>query len=113
MNLNVKSLCFVSVICAGLLTQGANAKPLADRHAARGIKCENCHLTMPPQKNVKETACIACHGNYEKLAKQTEDLDVNPHESHQGEVPCGRCHSGHQKSVLFCNGCHEFPLSVP
>lgn len=70
-------------------------------------------LQCLPKKNITEGTCIACHGSYKKIAEKTEELDVNPHDSHQGEVPCTRCHSGHKKSVLFCNGCHEFPMTVP
>jgi hypothetical protein len=109
----VKIFNLIAVFAFVSFLQSVDAASLADRHGTRGVKCENCHTSMPPQKNITEGTCIACHGSYKKIAEKTEELDVNPHDSHQGEVPCTRCHSGHKKSVLFCNGCHEFPMTVP
>ena len=104
----VVSLALVSV-------QGAWAadKMLADRHVARGLKCESCHTTMPP-KAVNTDGCLKCHVSYEKLAARTDKNDINPHDSHLENLDCGACHHGHKKPGLACDECHEFTnIKVP
>ena len=102
---------------AGLLLSvsagAAEQKFLADRHAARGVACESCH-TAGKDKAPDTNSCLKCHGgSYKALAKTTENLDVNPHDSHLGEVACDKCHSGHKKPRLVCDQCHEFSMKVP
>ncbi len=80
---------------------------LADRHTARGGQCQACHIEMPP-KAIKGTQCQACHGGYEQMAKRTDKLDINPHDSHIEDIDCTNCHKGHKKPVLVCDECHEF-----
>lgn len=101
----------MGVLCA---TQAMAADHfLADRHVARGLKCESCHTTMPP-KAVPSSQCKSCHGDYDKLAKLTETLDVNPHDSHIENPDCGECHHGHCAPAFLCDQCHQFDgIKVP
>ena len=84
---------------------------LADRHVAKLGNCAACHGAGMPAKGatVAKAQCLACHGgSYEKLAAQTDNLEINPHESHLGNIECTKCHRGHQKPVLECARCHDF-----
>lgn len=103
-----------ALVCLTASFSAAAAPALADRHVTRGAKCESCHPSAPPKaSDVTDAQCFVCHGDYAKVAARTEKKDINPHESHQGEVPCMRCHSGHKQSRMFCNDCHEFNVKVP
>ena len=90
----------------------ADPPMLADRHVKAGVKCESCHGSDQAAKGprtVKKETCLACHGGtYAKLAEKTDSLEVNPHDSHLGEIECTKCHRGHQKPVLECARCHDF-----
>lgn len=105
---------FTPVLCLILLL-GAAAAPslaegvpaLADRHIAQGAKCESCHPGGKPGPVPKEQ-CLSCHGSYAKVAEQTDKLDINPHDSHLGQIECVKCHKGHQPAVLECSRCHDF-----
>ena len=98
----------ITLVAAAVFSVSAySADFLADRHVARGANCAACHTTQPP-KAVPAKQCLTCHGSYEKLAQRTENLDVNPHDSHMGELECTECHKGHKKPQLVCDQCHEF-----
>ena len=57
----------------------AAVQNLADRHIARGLKCESCHADAAHPAPVKKEKCLSCHGgSYEKLAEQTDSLEINP-----------------------------------
>lgn len=86
---------------------------LADRHQAKGIECSGCHKESPPKAAVPSEACLKCHGPYEKVAKQTENVSPNPHASHMGQLGCENCHMGHKPSVDYCSSCHQFGYKVP
>ncbi len=93
---------------------------LADRHAARGVKCEVCHSdvakgTMKLDANRHE-ACVQCHGWYDEVAKKTAPADpeeMNPHSQHDGNLPCSTCHKGHKKGENYCGNCHYYNFTVP
>ena len=40
----------------------APAQNLADRHIARGLKCESCHADAAHPAPVKKEKCLSCHG---------------------------------------------------
>ena len=87
----------------------AAVQNLADRHIARGLKCESCHADAAHPAPVKKEKCLSCHGgSYEKLAEQTDSLEINPHDSHLGKIECTKCHRGHKPAVLECARCHDF-----
>jgi hypothetical protein len=86
---------------------------LIDKHVAAHVTCAQCHaagMAVPPAT----AACLTCHGGtYQKLAASTAKDTPNPHESHQGEIPCSACHHVHKSSQLICNNCHNFDLTAP
>jgi len=116
-----------SVVIAGALlplVRGAADQPqaapgaghgfLIDKHMAVGLTCDPCHKTTPI-KSTSMSTCLSCHGGtYGKLAAMSASHDPNPHQSHQGEVPCAACHHVHMMSENFCSQCHpEFGFKVP
>jgi hypothetical protein len=86
---------------------------LGEAHKSRGIDCSGCHRESPPKHNVPMATCLECHGDYGKVAVRTNKLDPNPHDSHLGEVDCGKCHHAHKTSVNACNACHRLDMNVP
>ena len=102
------ALClFAALALAGGEALAAESQMHADRHIAQGAKCESCHLGGKPGPVAKEQ-CLACHGSYAKVAEQTDKLDINPHDSHLGQIECTKCHKGHKAPVVECNRCHDF-----
>ena len=61
-----------------------SAKTLGQIHGAMWPKSKDGYVT--------KYQCMQCHGDYDKLAKQTADLVPNPHHSHLGQVNCEDCH---------------------
>jgi fumarate reductase flavoprotein subunit len=96
----------VTGLAAGAWAAGEG--PLGKRHEAAGIACAGCHKETPPSAQVPMEACTACHGAYSALAAKTAKKHPNPHESHQGELPCESCHHAHRPSVDYCAQCHDF-----
>jgi fumarate reductase flavoprotein subunit len=86
---------------------------LADKHRNRGTDCSGCHKESPLEQDVPVAVCLGCHGDYGKVAAKTNKLDPNPHNSHLGEVDCGKCHHAHKASVNACNECHQLDMKVP
>jgi hypothetical protein len=86
---------------------------LIDPHVAAGVACDGCHTERLPTPPTVAT-CLGCHGgSYPSLAAKTAQDQPNPHQSHQGEVPCAACHHVHAASVTFCNRCHSFDMTTP
>ncbi len=93
---------------------GAGHGFLIDRHLKADLTCDACHKTTPFKPASTDT-CLSCHGGtYAKLATMSASHEPNPHQSHQGEVPCAACHHVHTVSENFCSQCHsEFEFKVP
>jgi hypothetical protein len=93
---------------------GAGHGFLINKHIAAKLTCADCHPTMPAQPTATAT-CLGCHGGtYDVLAAQTGADEPNPHQSHQGDVPCAACHHVHKASENFCAQCHtEFHFKTP
>ncbi|MDO4938281.1 MAG: cytochrome c3 family protein [Sutterellaceae bacterium] len=106
---------FIAAVAAGLMATCVAAADgtTADRHAAKGVKCEMCHISAEKTTPVRKEACLKCHGSYEQLAKRTAKVEPNPHDNHFGDRDCSTCHKGHTKSVVTCNQCHKFDLKTP
>lgn len=92
---------------------GAGHGFLIDKHLAAGLQCASCHKESPPAKAPDMSICENCHGSYDQIAAKTAGDDPNPHQSHQGQVPCESCHHVHQASQSFCDQCHAFGMTVP
>ena len=120
---NLPSLSLVLIILILILTSAhlghtevevKESQPyLADRHKIAGVDCSGCHRESPPKQKAGSEVCVECHGDYAKVAERTARLDINPHDSHMGEIDCDQCHRGHQRSVLVCRQCHKFSMKVP
>jgi fumarate reductase flavoprotein subunit len=90
---------------------------LADFHGKAG-QCETCHDTDegPADDNLshENAQCTGCHGDLDKIASREPGDDVSPHRSHFiGAIACTTCHSGHEKSMAYCEACHSFDFELP
>jgi len=102
------SLLFLSVFTAQVLF--AVGVFGSDKHIKAGITCENCHGTekVAERAVVSMTRCLSCHESYEKLAKRTEKMKLNPHvDYHLGVLECNECHHGHKADENKCESCHR------
>ena len=73
----------------------ADGKFLAERHVAKGMKCETCHSDVATGKIIldekRHEVCVSCHGWYDHLVKLTppkSEEDQNPHGHYDGNLPC-------------------------
>ncbi len=94
-------------------TWAAEGLFLADNHKSRGTDCSGCHKESPSKQDVPVVVCLGCHGDYGKVGTKTNKLDPNPHDSHLGEIECGKCHHAHKVPVNACNECHQLDMKVP
>jgi cytochrome c nitrite reductase small subunit len=99
----------------------------AHGHATEDVTCLECHVpTIEQQINelvvyvqgdyeipleeldYPQDQCFQCHehGSYEEVVQLTADLELNPHDSHFGEVECDTCHNMHGPSADYCAECH-------
>lgn len=103
---------FLFVCLFAVIAAAQSVNTVKGKHAENGLKCEDCHGTVAPEKKASSKACIECHGQVPGEVKEYHDggkpLKVNPHESHQGEIRCTLCHSSHGESKLYCVECHNF-----
>jgi Cytochrome c3 len=82
----------------------------SDKHIKTGLTCNDCHGTekVTAGAAVGMAKCLSCHGSYEKLAKRTEKMRLNPHTNpHNGDLDCNVCHHGHRADQNYCDSCHE------
>lgn len=88
---------------------------LGGKHIANGIGCADCHGGEEnPESKGAVQPCLDCHGGYSGMAEATQKEEgPNPHDSHEGEIPCNECHQPHQPSVDYCEQCHTFSFKVP
>ena len=84
----------------------------------KNVPCATCHGTEKPTAPASQDSCIKCHGQYKGHVVPGADynpdrnprrpaIEVNPHDSHLGDVRCTLCHREHSKSPkTTCNQCH-------
>lgn len=94
------------------LQEGASSQANASAlHMKAGISCSDCHDTSTPSElsSVKNSKCESCHGPIDKIADKTvpKTAEQNPHRSHQGDLNCSKCHSGHGTAKSYCLECHS------
>jgi hypothetical protein len=108
-------LAFMNIVIVGYWssTWAAEGALLADKHKNAGIDCNGCHKENPPKEKVPTAMCMNCHGNYAKLAEQTQKGEHNTHDTHLGELDCDKCHHSHKPSADLCGKCHNFSLKTP
>ncbi len=99
-------------------------------HEQAGVQCKDCH-DYPVQAEIAsgikfitgnytvdkngaltvrkfdDTMCLKCHISYQHVAQMTDFLPRNPHDSHNGEMPCNTCHVSHGQQIDYCSGCHD------
>lgn len=95
-----------------------NQQNSAKQHLEKGLQCQDCHDVGTPAEmsTVKNTKCESCHGKIEEIAAKTAPAmkEQNPHKSHQGELSCNKCHSGHGQAQSYCLECHSnFQQTMP
>ena len=80
-----------------------------------GTNCQLCHTVAEPVTAPDTRSCSNCHGTPEDVAKRTEKLEPNPHNSPhwETELPCDTCHKEHGQSEFYCKNCHHFDYQVP
>jgi hypothetical protein len=59
------------------------------------------------RRKFKETMCTKCHISLEHVATLTDFLPRNPHDSHNGALPCNTCHVSHGQQIDYCAQCHD------
>ena len=99
-------------------------------HAVEDVTCLDCHEPTT-QQQVDELVvymqgdfevplderqfgtefCFDCHEpnehtSYEEVIQLTAGLELNPHDSHLGEMECATCHKTHRPSEDYCAQCH-------
>jgi hypothetical protein len=82
----------------------------SDKHIKAGLNCQDCHetATVAAGAKVGMPKCLTCHESYEKLAKRTEKMKLNPHiDYHLGVLDCNVCHHGHSADQNHCESCHK------
>ncbi|MDR3440613.1 cytochrome c3 family protein [Telmatospirillum sp.] len=108
---------FYAVSPAGAEESAANGTNfLADRHEnlSQPVDCAGCHGEKKPKTKASDAGCLNCHGPYSKMAAKTAKLEINPHDSHLGEIDCTFCHAGHKPPKNKCAECHDsFTLKTP
>lgn len=104
-----------------------NSNLLANKHADAGVNCHACHetsISAKAEEGVKYITgdfktpmdkrefpnefCLKCHTDFESIKAKTNFEEGNPHDSHNGQLDCSKCHSMHQQSTLLCTQCHGF-----
>ena len=102
------SLLLISLFTAQLLF--AADVFTSDKHIKIGVNCDSCHeaAKVAAGAEVGTAKCLSCHGPYEKLAKRTETMILNPHANpHYGDLDCNVCHHGHRTDENYCGSCHK------
>lgn len=101
-----KTFAVLTALAMGLtlsLSAGAAEQSISQLHGKQWPVSKDGYVT--------KQACKQCHGDYDKLAKMTANLDPNPHHSHLGDVNCTDCHKPDlAKPQIVCNDCHKFTI---
>ncbi len=95
-----------------------------------GVQCKDCHdypLSAEISSGIKfvtgdydvdangnlqarkfsDELCTQCHFSEQHVAQLTDFLYRNPHDSHNGYLPCNTCHVAHGQQVDYCSQCHD------
>jgi cytochrome c nitrite reductase small subunit len=120
--------CAICHIMQPYLESWGSPPLLAYAHAEENITCLECHeptIQQQMEEGIKfvtkdyenplqerkfdQEWCLRCHehGSYEELTQRTEELELNPHDSHYGEMECSICHKVHRASEDYCAQCHD------
>jgi len=112
------------------VTSYLTSNDLDNVHYQAGVECKECHdypVKAEVTSGVKfllgnytvdnegklmpvtydNDLCLKCHISYEHVATSTDFLAKNPHNSHNGQLPCKTCHVSHGNQIDFCSSCHD------
>lgn len=104
---------FSAFMCTGSFAQ-STGNFCADRHAAKGVTCVQCHGQNNEITTPDINQCKKCH-NADELVEKTKNVKPqNPHVSpHYGNtLECTLCHVQHAEPENYCNQCHSFDFKV-
>jgi nitrate/TMAO reductase-like tetraheme cytochrome c subunit len=99
-------------------------------HQQAGVQCKDCHdyplsaeiksgidfvtgsYTVDKsgalaQRKFDDQLCTKCHISEQHVATLTDFLARNPHDSHNGDLPCSTCHVSHGAQIDYCAECHD------
>ncbi len=100
-------------------------------HAEAGVMCKDCHSDYSlldeiraglnfltgnyvvnadgtlPKRDFEDDICTQCHGGMERVARSTDFLARNPHNSGMGTFTCDTCHVSHGAQIDYCSQCHS------
>lgn len=113
--MKTKLLLALAALSLGAFSVQAQVPPLADRHVAKSMGCESCHLVKKPEPFAEVPAenCLKCHPRQMLVSKFKQLGPRNPHKNHLGETDCDICHKGHSASSVYCDQCHKnFKLNI-
>jgi hypothetical protein len=76
-------------------------------------------FTIPlEERQFPDDFCFDCHEpnehtSYDQVIQLTAGLELNPHDSHLGELECSTCHKMHGPSEDYCAQCHGAVATGP
>lgn len=112
------------------VTSYLSSNDLDNIHYQAGVQCKECHdypveaeitsgikyvlgnYTVDAEGKLLPVTydndlCLQCHISYDHVATSTDFLAKNPHNSHNGQLPCKTCHVSHGDQIDFCSSCHD------
>jgi nitrate/TMAO reductase-like tetraheme cytochrome c subunit len=124
------NFCGLCHIMQPKVTSYLSSNHMDNIHKKAGVQCKTCHdypvsaemvsgvkfllgsyeVTSKGelvQRKFADSMCLKCHVSYDHLAVKTASLARNPHDSHNGQLPCSDCHISHGAQFDYCSQCHE------
>jgi nitrate/TMAO reductase-like tetraheme cytochrome c subunit len=122
--------CGVCHLMQANVTSYLTSSNLDHVHQQAGVQCKDCH-DYPLSAEIKsgidfvtgnytvdktgalkpvkftDAMCTKCHISEQHVATLTDFLSRNPHDSHNGELPCNTCHVSHGTQIDYCATCHD------
>lgn len=109
-------LAAIMLIASATALWGGGTETVAQLHKGKAT-CADCHgsakkIVVDDSETGVNKSCVNCHGTLSELGKGSHE-DVNPHNSHLGQINCTACHHGHSASWSYCLSCHPFDMKIP